>query len=180
MRRFFFCVGNFWVFCGLLLLVGCDSAKEYEELRVENTKLISEMRRLREKKNDLRNEERNLTRLVSNFEGLQRKESMVRIELSDITKYQRDLTAAFDYTSSLCDLWEVATRKSLIGGNLGLVRLAEGRVLTKTVVLELTDEEVTLKHSEGQESVALADLPESLRKKLLHEPTILLETEIVN
>ncbi len=166
------------IFSALFFLVACNE-EEFEKVKAEIADLNVELRAAKDERNGLNVKERELEKLIYNLEGVQKKEREVKVELSDIAEYHRGLKAAYDYTSSLSRKWEVATRKSLIGENLGLVRLTD-KTLAGAVIVELDAEKVILKHSEGEETVKLAELPEAMRVKLIHVATIKLKTEIVN
>lgn len=179
MARLVLPLTNILIFSGFCFFVGCN-AKEYDKIRSENTKLNSELKKLGKNRSDLIAKEQELDRLIYDFESLQKKESTEKIELSDIIEYHRDLEAAYDYILQLRDRWEVATRKSLVGEMLGIVRLSDGQVLTDVQILELHVDQVVFKHSKGEGAFDLSQLPESTRKRLIHETTILLESEIIN
>ncbi len=162
----------------LCLLVGCN-ADEYDKLRAENSKLVAEIRLLKDQLYELESKKQKDLQLVREIEIIQRKEKEAKIEITDIAEYHRDLKSAIDYTVSLANSWKMATRKSLIGEHLGVLRM-DGKTITNTKVIKLNAETVVLKHDQGEDEFKLADLPEPIRKKLIHEPTILLEAEIVN
>lgn len=168
---------NIGVLCALFLCVACNE-EEAHELKSEISELNDELREAKNVRNALIEKEKDLKRLIFNFDRMQKKEREIRMELGVISDYHRDLKAGFDYASALVDRWKVATRKSLIGEKLGLVRLAD-KTLEGAVIVDLDAEKVVLKHSDGQDAVELADLPEDMRKQLIHEATILLEAEIV-
>lgn len=162
----------------MCLLVGCNS-DEYDKVREENTKLVSELRLLKEQLYELESKKQKAALLVRETEFVQRKEKEAKIAITDIDEYHSALKSALDYSTALSDSWKTATRKSLIGERLGLLRV-DGVTFSNTEIVKLNSEVVTLKHDKGEEEFKLADLPEPARKQLIHEPTILLESKIVN
>ncbi len=164
-------------FSALFLFVSCNEG-ESEKVIAEIADLNAELRIVKDARNKLYVKERELKTLIKNFESLQRKERDVRLNLTGIVEYYKDLKAACEYSAALTDKWKAATRISLIGEKLGLVRLSD-KTLENAVIVELDKEKVVLKHVGGQDVIELAELPELLRKKLIHESSILLEAELV-
>ena len=169
---------NAGLLCALFLFVACNEEKA-EKLKSEISAITAEVREAKDNRNALKAKERELKQLISNYERFQKKDREIRADLNEVADYHGELKAAVDYTSSLTEKWKLATRKSLIGEQLGLVRMAD-KTLANAIVVGLDKEKVILEYTGGQGSFELSELPEALRKKLIHEPTILLEFEIGN
>ena len=171
--------GFFAAACALLVLTGCGDKKEYDSILQEIAELNEKNRTVKAVRNELKAEELELKRTIHNREKLLRKESEVRLGMNEIEEYHRELKAAVTLISPLTEKWQKATQQSLIGEKLGLIRI-EGKTLADAVVVGLNPETVTLKYAGGDGEFDLEKLPVSLRKKLIHAPTILLEAEIAN
>lgn len=160
------------------LLVACNS-KEYDQVIVETRHLQNRLKELKEHLADTRMEEHELESLISTFEQSQRKKSEMMKEFDDFASYEKDLVASLKIVESHLTPWKTATRLSLVGEELGLVRLNDGRSLLEAKVLELSEETVRLEFQGGNEEFKLSDLPSDLRRSLIHEPTIMLESKVI-
>lgn len=165
------------VLCLSFLFVACNK-DEFEKTQKELAEINVELRAAKNARNALNLKERELKKLITNLERTQKKEREVENELNEVAEYHQELKSAIEYITALTEKWKVATRKSLIGENIGLVRLSD-KTLAGAKIVELDEEKVVLIYSGGQGAFELAELPEAMRKRLLHEPTILLEGKIV-
>ena len=160
------------------LLASCNS-DEYDQVIVETRDLHNRLRELKENLDTVRTEERALGSLIADFEQSQRKKSEMLKEFDDFASYEKDLQASLKVVDSHLTPWKTATRLSLVGEQLGLVRLNDGRTLLETKILALSEETVRLEYQGGSEEFKLSDLPSDLRRSLVHEPTIILESKVI-
>ena len=158
-------------------LVACNS-KEYDQMFDTNQELSQELVTLRKERDDLRATAADLEQLVYDFEKLQEKEAEMLIEFSEVKSYKEEIDAALTYVNGKLEAWLPATRKSLVGEKLGTVKLIDGEVYTGVTIVSLTDTNVEIKHMNGQDVIELENLPDNLRKALIHEATLVLETTL--
>ena len=161
-------------------VVGCVKRSELAALEKDGSDLAQEGMRLRNEIKIASEEFRRRERLVSQFQELQEKEAEMKLEMEAVTNYVDQLKSAHEHVYKALPIWKQATRRSLVGLRLGNVNLLSGKTLIEAEVVEVGDETVQFKQTQGVIDVRMDDLPESVRLTLVHEPTILARTKIGN
>lgn len=163
----------------LLIFAGCnDSSEATTGLQEEIDRYRTEGDKLSGSTMELENLNRESESLIRNVEREQNREAQIRLEFEEIDEYANDLRAADTYIDGRLAAWRTAASQYLIGSEIGDVRLNSGNILRSAVVVVLTAESVTVRHSDGEQTFGYEEFPEAVRLKLFHEPTIILTTKL--
>ena len=164
-----------WALVVLVSISACDGDKgspetaavkaEIEELedaikkaREENKQLSAD---IKEWKSSLKNAEKN----AAEAEELKR-------ELAELNAYNERMKSVAREAESHLDVWRNFVRERVVGRELGNILLVDNTPLQGASVVSISEEAVVLKHSGGEATVAFDNLPEEIRLKLFHEPTL--------
>ncbi|MEM9018584.1 MAG: hypothetical protein AAGC68_16355, partial [Verrucomicrobiota bacterium] len=94
-------------------------------------------------------------------------------ELEEIRAYHSRIETLDTQLSGALESWRSATRESFVGVQLPEVTTIEGQTFRSITIRSVGSDTLTFNHDGGEATVDIVSLPVSLRKNLIHEPTIL-------
>ncbi len=175
--------------CVSLVLTGCfESSSEPEEeqeeevgggtskgARPDKDAIREELTELRAKKKTLDEQLRGIQKDLSKKSDLVATELEVVETLGQTKAYVAGLDSLDAALDTNLKAWREATRRSFIGVKIPEIVTVKGDKFTDVAIAGVTDNELMIQHAGGQATLLILDLPVSLRKNLLHEPTVLSE-----
>ncbi|MDF1656004.1 MAG: hypothetical protein P1U58_00245 [Verrucomicrobiales bacterium] len=123
-------------------------------------------------KRSLARELENLKMGIESHDELVAREAEMTRNLEEVRAYEQKLNAVRDTTEQSLNYWRDATRGSFVGVQIPTLSTESGSDYTNVNITNVGDEELKILHSGGSAVLEISDLPEGLRKNLIHEPTV--------
>lgn len=159
------------VFC--LCIVGCSSKEEELALQYQvdaakerGEEIQAKIGKAYEEKNSLLEEIEKLKRLARYGDRNLKEASEANDMLREAEAYKTRLEQAIGFYEERIGLWKVAARNSLVGRQIGPVRLSDNRVLEAGFVAEIDDDGITVGGPAGESRYSFDLLPKDLRAAL--------------
>ena len=134
---------------------------------------------------ELKAEKKELDKRIDDLEDalddqdkLVKKELEVVGKLGEIRKYSDQVEKVHAETEKALNEWRQATRASYKGVKLPKIETISGNVYSDVTITNVVDDQITIEHSGGMETIDINQLTVQLRKNLIHETTVLVEREL--
>lgn len=109
---------------------------------------------------------------------LVKKELEVVERLGELRKYSDKVEKTHADLEKALGGWRTATRGSFKGVKLPKIETIGGVVYSDVTITNVADDQLTIEHSGGMDTVEISQLTLDLRRNLIHEPTVTAERDL--
>lgn len=147
----------------------------YQAEKAERDKIKARVAELKAEKKKLETSLKELTSASAKQGDLAKTEVEVLSDLEATRQYAAKVESLSTELDSSLAAWREATRASFRGVQLPEITTIDGKKYMSVTINGVNDENIIVEHSGGMETIPILQLPVSLRKNVIHEPTVLAE-----